>query len=174
VQRQRATVLVEQLLQRLAVGHEEWPLRLVTEVYVFGSYARGAATPHDVDIEVEIDRQDERWVSHFLSCVSYDRDPYSLIRRALVGGARSYGFVFEARDRVDFPLTLLWRAGDTLAAAMARLHAITEDDTAVRAPRDAMLPQFEGLDRWIPRALPIVALRVAPIKPDLLVDADWS
>lgn len=35
--------------------------------------------------------------------------------------------------------------------ALARLHAIAEDDTAGRAPRDAMLPQFDGLDRWIPR-----------------------
>jgi hypothetical protein len=49
-----------------------------------------------------------------------------------VGAARSYQFLFEARDRVDFPLTLLWRVGDPLAAALARLHAVTEDETAGR------------------------------------------
>ncbi|HZN72702.1 MAG TPA: nucleotidyltransferase domain-containing protein [Micromonosporaceae bacterium] len=151
MKRQRATHLAEQLLERLAAGHEEWPLSLITEVYVFGSYARGAAEPHDLDVDVEINRQDERWISHFVTCLSGGRDPYSLIRRALVGASRSYQFLFEARDRVDFPLTLLWRPSDPLAAALARLHEIAEDDTAGRAARDAMLPQFDGLDRWIPR-----------------------
>jgi hypothetical protein len=151
VKRQHATRLAEQLLERLAAAYEEWPLSLITEVYVFGSYARGATEPHDLDVEVEINRQDERWISHFVTCLSGGRDPYSLIRRALVGAARSYQFLFEARDRADFPLTLLWRAGDPLAAALARLHAIGEGDTAGRAPRDAMLAQFDGLDRWIPR-----------------------
>jgi hypothetical protein len=118
---------------------------------VFGSYAREAGEPHDLDVEVEIDRRDERWLSHLITCLSGCRDPYSIIRRALVGGSRSYQFLFEARDRADFPLTLLWRAGDSLSTAMARLYAIADDDTAGRAARDAMLPQFEGLDRWIPR-----------------------
>jgi len=151
VKRQRATQLAEQLLATLDAGREEWPLSLVTYVYVFGSYARGGTDPHDLDIEVEINRQDDRWLTHFATCLSYGRDPYSLIRRALVGAARSYQFLFEARDRVDFPLTLLWRQGDPLSAALDRLHAIQIDDTAGRAPRDAMLPQFDGLDRWIPR-----------------------
>jgi len=77
-------------------------------------------------------------------------DPYSVIRRALVGGSRSCQFLFEARDRVDFPLTLLWRVGDSLDAAVARLHAITVDEAAGRAPRDAMLHEFPGLDRGFP------------------------
>jgi hypothetical protein len=107
---------------------------------------------HDLDIEVEIDRQDDRRIAHFVTCLSAGRDPYSLIRRALVGGARGYQFLFEARDRADFPLTLLWRVGDPLATTLTRLHAIAEHDAAGRAARDAMLPQFDGLDRWIPRA----------------------
>jgi hypothetical protein len=151
VKRQRATQLAEQLLNALHTRGEEWPLSIVTEVYVFGSYARGATDPHDLDIDVEINRHDDRWISHFAGCLSYGRDPYTIIRRALVGAARSYQFLFEARDRVDFPLTLLWRHGDPDNAAHARLHAIGVDDTAGRAPRDAMLPQFQGLDRWIPR-----------------------
>jgi hypothetical protein len=151
VQRQRATLLAEQLLERLAAGREVWPLYLVTEVYVFGSYARGATDPNDLDLEVEIGHDDERWISHFLGCLSSGGDPYGVIRRALVGGSRSCQFLFEARDRVDFPLTLLWRAGDPLQTALARLHAIAVDDTAGRAARHAMLPQFDGLDRWIPR-----------------------
>jgi len=43
VKRQRATQLAEQLLATLDAGREEWPLSRVTEVYVFGSYARGGA-----------------------------------------------------------------------------------------------------------------------------------
>lgn len=151
MKRQRATQLAEQLLNTLHAGREEWPLSIVTEVSVFGSYARGATEPHDLDIEIEIDRTDERWIRHFTTCLSYGPDPYLIIRRALVGGSRSCQFLFEARDRVDFPLTLLWQAGDTLDVALARLHAIDVDPGAGRAPRDAMLPQFEGLDRWISR-----------------------
>ena len=151
MKRQRATDLAEQLLARLHAGRQEWPLSLVTEVYVFGSYARGAADPHDLDIEVEINRQDDRWMSHFITAMSYDSDPYLIIRRALVDRSRSCQFLFESRDRVDFPLTVLWRVGDSLEAAVARLHAMTVDEAAGRAPRDAMLPEFNGLDRWIPR-----------------------
>lgn len=151
VKHQRATQLAEQLLETLHAGQEEWPLSLVTEVYVFGSYARGATDPHDLDIEVEINRLDERWRRHFATCLAHGRDPYSLIRRELVGAARGCQFLFESRDRVDFPLTLLWSQGDRLPAAIERLHAIPVDDNAGRAPRDAMLPEFDGLDRWIPR-----------------------
>jgi hypothetical protein len=150
VKRQRATQLAEQLLNVLGTRGEEWPLSIVTEVYVFGSYSRGATDPHNLDIEVEINRHDDRWIGHFAGCLSYGRDPYTIIRRALVGAARSYQFLFEARDRVDFPLTLLWRHGDPDTAALARLHAIGVDDTAGRAPHDAMLPQFQGLDRGSP------------------------
>jgi hypothetical protein len=49
-------------------------------------------------------------------------------------------------------MTLLWRKGDTLQATLDRLAAIQPDSAAGRAPRDAMLPQFEGLDEWIPLA----------------------
>jgi hypothetical protein len=150
VKRQRATQLAEQLLGTLHAGREEWPLCLVTEVSVFGSYARGATDPHDLDIEVEIDRADDRWIDHFTRCLSYGPDPYRVIRRALVGASRSCQFLFEARNRVDFPLTPLWRRGDSLDLALDRLHAISVDVTAGRAARDAMLPQFEGLDRKRP------------------------
>ena len=42
VKRQRATELAGQLLSALDGGQQDWPVSLVTEVYVFGSYARGA------------------------------------------------------------------------------------------------------------------------------------
>ncbi|WP_262505884.1 hypothetical protein [Streptomyces sp. TRM68367] len=41
MKRERATTLVEDMLRRLDEG-TDWPLTLVDEVYLFGSYARGA------------------------------------------------------------------------------------------------------------------------------------
>lgn len=126
-------------------------MSLVTGLYVFGSFARGAVEPHDVDLDVEFEG-DERWMSHFISCLSYGRDPHSPIRRMLTGGKRGCQFQFNFLDRADFGMTLLWRRADTLQVALERLSAIQADPAAGRAPRDAMLPQFEGLDRWIPLA----------------------
>jgi hypothetical protein len=55
MRRQRAVALVEQFLRELDAAQDEWPVRVVTEVYVFGSFARGAIEPGDVDIDVEYD-----------------------------------------------------------------------------------------------------------------------
>ncbi|MEV7242761.1 nucleotidyltransferase domain-containing protein [Streptomyces sp. NPDC093248] len=40
-------------------GDTSWPLALVQEVWLFGSFARGALEPHDVDVAVRFER-DER------------------------------------------------------------------------------------------------------------------
>jgi hypothetical protein len=47
--------------------------------------------------------------------------------------------------------TLLWRRGENLEAALARLASIKVDPAAGRAPRDEMHPAFESIDRWVPR-----------------------
>lgn len=151
MKRERATELAENLLRNLDAGQAEWPLTLVTEVYVFGSFARGALEPHDLDIDVELDRRDERWRRHFVTSLSYGRDIYAPIKRPLTAGKRGYQFMFEFRDQADFELTLLWKQGDSLEPAMKRLHAIKVDPLAGRAPRHSMLPEFEGIDDWIPR-----------------------
>ncbi|MEV4139344.1 nucleotidyltransferase domain-containing protein [Dactylosporangium sp. NPDC049742] len=119
-------------------------------MYLFGSFARGAAEPHDIDVAIEMDR-DDRWIAHAVQSLSSGRNPQSLIHRALVGNSRSFGFFFDGAARTDFPLTLLWRRGEAISIAAQRLHTLASDPTASRAPRDAMLPQFEGLDRWIDR-----------------------
>ncbi|WP_406490473.1 nucleotidyltransferase domain-containing protein [Streptomyces sp. NBC_01604] len=50
--RERATsLLLVELIDRLEVG--AWPLGLVEEVYVFGSYVCGSLTPNDVDVVVQ-------------------------------------------------------------------------------------------------------------------------
>ncbi|MFE6633645.1 hypothetical protein ACFVFT_35535 [Streptomyces tendae] len=47
MKRARATSLLNDMLDRLEEGG--WPLDLVDEILVFGSYARGALEPADVD-----------------------------------------------------------------------------------------------------------------------------
>ena len=152
VRRERALQLAERVLQGLDEGQGEWPLSLVKELYVFGSFARGATEPHDVDIDVEHDI-DQRWAVHFATCLAYGRDHFSLMKRPLTGGKRGCQFTFNFRSDADFAMKLLWRRGDPLAAALKRLHAIQPDPSEGRAPRDAMLAQFDGLDRWIPRPI---------------------
>jgi hypothetical protein len=143
-------MLLEHALQALDQAQGEWPMSLVRELYVFGSFARGALEPHDIDLDVEHD-SDRRWSWHFASCLSSGRNPYSLMKQILTGGKRGYQFQFRYKDQADFDMTLLWRTGDTLDTALGRLRAIAPDPAAGRAPRDAMLPQLEGLDQWIPR-----------------------
>ena len=151
VKRERGALLLEHVLRALDERQGQWPASLVTGLYVFGSFAHGALEPHDVDIDVEFEI-DERWAGHFASCLAYGRDPHGPVKRMLTDGKRGCQFQFNFRDRAGFDMTLLWRTGDTLQAALERLSAIQADPAAGRAPRDAMLPQFEGLDRWIPLA----------------------
>lgn len=151
MKRERAVELVQHVLRNLDAGRGEWPLSLVTRLYVFGSFARGALTPHDVDLVVERDNSDDRWISHFVTSLSYGRDPYAVIRRELTTGKRGCQFVFETNQLEEFNAILIWERGDSLTVAMDRLAAIQSDESAGRAPRDAMIPEFEGLDDWIPR-----------------------
>lgn len=150
MKRERATELLEELLRR-ATG-EDWPVELVEEVYVFGSYSRGAVEPGDLDVAVDLTRSDDRWARHFVQSMSYGRDPYSGLRQALRGRSRGVEILFD-RDygHDDVPMTLLWKRGEPLELALERVRAIPVEPAAGRAPRDAMLACFEGLDHWLPR-----------------------
>lgn len=148
--RKRAIDLAEHLLRNLDAGHLQWPLSIITEAYVFGSFSRGALTPKDLDINLEYAR-DQQWRTHFVGLLGSGRDPYAILRKTLTTGRRGYQFTFDFRRHADFEMTLLWRRGDSLEAALGRLHAIKADPAAGRAPRDAMLPPFEGIDEWVPR-----------------------
>ena len=152
MKRERATLLVEHILRALDENQAGWPLSLVTGVYVFGSFARGALEPHDVDIDIEFE-PDLDWRVHFAGCLSYGENPFSVFKRPLVGAKRGCQFQFNFRDRANFAMIPLWQRGDTLQAAHGRLSAILPDPAAGRAERDAMLPEFEGLDQWMPLAV---------------------
>src|SRR5262249_54866573 len=150
VKRERVMILIEGALRALDQAQGEWPMSLIDELYVFGSFARGAMEPHDVDLDVEY-HSDERWSRHIASCLPSGRNPHSPMKQALPSGRRGCQFQFRYKAEADCDMTLLWHAGDPLDTALDRLRAIPPDPTAGRAPRDAMLPQFEGLDQQIPR-----------------------
>ncbi|MEU4221219.1 hypothetical protein [Actinoplanes sp. NPDC026623] len=45
MERARAVALTEEVLTRLVESQDEWPLSLLSEVYVYGWFARGACNP---------------------------------------------------------------------------------------------------------------------------------
>jgi hypothetical protein len=135
----------------------------VDEVHVFGSFARGALEPHDVDVAVEF-TFDEEFAAQCAWDLSRGRDPFAGLRRALTGGSRGVQFQFQELKNLHgdgIATTLLWRRGEALPTALERLEGIKPDPQAGRAERDHMLPAFEGIDRWVP--LPVRTLL-----------ADWS
>jgi hypothetical protein len=149
--RSKATALVERVLHQLSERRSEFPVTLIREVYVFGSFARGALQPGDVDFDIELDTSDRSWVNLAARELGRGRNPYRHFLGGLLGLGRGVQVVFNEHALADYTMTLLWRAGDCEESARNRLHGIAEDLSAGRAPRDAMIPQFEGLDHWIPR-----------------------
>ncbi|MEU6406995.1 nucleotidyltransferase domain-containing protein [Streptomyces sp. NPDC046985] len=177
MKRERATTLLNDMLDRLEEGG--WPLDLVDEILVFGSYARGALNPSDVDLVVE-HRTDDRLTSEFLHALSYGRDPSASMKRALKGNSRGLQIHFRERKTLEaegFELTLLWTRGEPVDTARTRLAAITSDPEAGRAPRDHMIEAFDGIDRWVPRLVRIdladlVDRKAATIRQLQLPDAE--
>lgn len=112
MKRDRATQLIEELLGRVIAGG--WPLDLVTELRLFGSYARGALEPHDVDIDVEY-VPDKWWKDETLPLLLYGRDPTAPLRRAVVGRSRGVALTFDLSAHVgDIDMLVLWRRGESL------------------------------------------------------------
>ena len=103
MKRERALLLAEHVIRALDANQHDWPLSLVTELYVCGSFARGALDPHDVDLDVEF-RPDERWGSHFATCLAYSRDPYAVAsaqaREHLAGRWRNTSPLYRAASAV--------------------------------------------------------------------------
>ncbi|MDX2290666.1 MULTISPECIES: nucleotidyltransferase domain-containing protein [Streptomyces] len=177
MKRERATRLLADMITRLEDG--VWPLGLVDEVYVFGSYARGALEPNDVDVVIE-HGTDRRWLGESLDASINGRDSYVGMRQALRGRTRGISFQFRGRSSLldeGFELFLLWRKGEPFSLARERLASLTADPAAGPAPRDHMLTEFEGLESTVPRPARIELFgrhakgRIS-ITPLRLVDAD--
>ena len=97
---------------------------------------------------------DEKWLGESVYASSYGKDAYASMKQALRGRRRGLSVQFRGRDTLreeGFELTLLWQRGEPFDLARRRLDSITADPTAGRAPRDHMLPAFEGIEHLVPR-----------------------
>jgi predicted nucleotidyltransferase len=119
VKRERATEILQEMLGRLDEGGR--PLDLVDEVHVFGSYARGALEPGDLDVAV-VHRTDTEFTEDVVSAMMYGRDPMAGMKRVLKGNRRGVQFQFNQNDNLPegSELRLLWKRGDTRTVAAGR------------------------------------------------------
>src|SRR4051794_15525039 len=125
---------------------------MVDEIWLFGSYARGALNPGDVDLEIVI-TPDEQYRHEEIRAFSGYRHPSIDFLRELRGRRRGLEIGISRTREIDFPeKTLLYERGDHLHQAMERLHAIQADPNVARAPRDPVAPQLEGLDKELTRS----------------------
>lgn len=152
MRRERATELLIEMLRRLDAGGT-WQLDVIQELCLFGSYARGATTPGDVDLAADFDHRRPEWKEHLLTSLSYGRDAHAALRVALRGRTRSLSVVFERDQHGDIPMTLVWRRGDVLQDAIDRVLSIQVDASAGRAQRDALPAYLRRLGDKIPRFL---------------------
>ncbi|MER7966792.1 hypothetical protein ACFT1B_18505 [Streptomyces griseoincarnatus] len=155
MKRERATATLHEMLDRLE--QNIWPLDLITEVHLFGSYIRGALEVGDIDVVIQ-HTTDERWTQHSLSALFSGRDGYAPMRQALRGNRRGVSFQFQERQALEkegIELLLLWRQGEPITIARQRLAAITPDAAAGRAPRDHVLPTYEAIADRLPRPVRI-------------------
>ncbi|MFE7332292.1 hypothetical protein ACFU8W_47050 [Streptomyces sp. NPDC057565] len=155
MKRERATAILNEMLDRLE--QNTWPLNLVTEIRLFGSYIRGALEVGDIDVVVD-HTTDERWTQQSLDALFSGRDGYTPMRRALRGGRRGVSFQFQERRALEgegIEMLLLWRYDEPVTLARQRLAAITPDPAAGRAPRDHVLPAYETIADLLPRPVRI-------------------
>ncbi|NUP42467.1 MAG: hypothetical protein HOY76_36910 [Streptomyces sp.] len=151
MKRARAVELAESVLTRLHEQRDEPPLNVVTELHVFGSFARGAPEVGDLDLNIAVDAPPPQGTA-LVESLPLMALPETAIARELRQRRRSIQLLTRRKNDPGLEMTLLWRRGDDLPTALARLHAIKEDPDAGRAPRDHMLPAFEGLDGRINQA----------------------
>lgn len=152
MERKRATGLVRECLERVVAG--EGRAGLVHELWLFGSYLRGARAPRDLDVIAFFDPDHdyrERLVQYLLAPSS--GDPRRPIATAVAGGRRLIhvepidGPARPLRDAFGQTMPL-WKRGESVETALARAEVISEDANAGRAARDEH-PALEGLHRWI-------------------------
>ncbi|WP_322779382.1 nucleotidyltransferase domain-containing protein [Frankia sp. Cas4] len=148
MKRERAAALLDEMLRNLDTHRDQWPVLLISQVYVFGSFARGALEPHDIDLVIDHDTTWD-WATMTVHLQSQGKNAYSLFRTPLFGRRRGFQVVYNP-GRDGLRDVLLWERGEPLTSALERLHGIQSDPTAGRAPREAMIPEFDGLDQWIP------------------------
>lgn len=153
MRRSEATRRIEGLLDRVVNGEGRY-LPRVREVWIFGSYARGALEVRDVDLAVEFDQTKDEAGRWFATLIAGGFDHLGALRRELRGNQRALEVHFNELEELredGFEPQLLWRRGDSLEQARARLVALRPDPSARRAPRDAVHPLLAEDEKLIPR-----------------------
>jgi hypothetical protein len=151
MKRAEATRRLEALLQRLTAQGRY--ARLVQSLWVFGGYAQGRSEVADIDVDIEY-VPDDKFGQEEERAMWQHSSPYPAFRRELFSNQRIFDIHWNeraelAREFDDF--IEIYQRGDTLDDARARLHAIAQDPSASRAPRDPVVAELTDLDDWLPR-----------------------
>jgi hypothetical protein len=113
ISRENATAALSALLETISVGGSH--AHCVTDVYVFGSYARGALTVGDVDVDIEYDaRLDPAVERELIDRVVIGRDwntPQPDPDRNPVAAARAHRCHQDLTGRLTALEQRTWRAG---------------------------------------------------------------
>ena len=153
MKRSEATKRISGLLERV-VSREGRYVSRVREVWVFGSYARGALEVGDIDLAVEFEQTKDEAGRWFATLMAGGFDHLSALRRELRGNQRALEIHFnELEDlrKEGFEPQLLWRRGDSLEEARARVAALVPDPSARRAARDTVHPLLADVENLILR-----------------------
>ena len=138
--RATATQQLVALVERICTGGKY--LDCITEVHVFGSYARGASMVGDIDVSVTYDaRLDEAVDAEVLDRLLSSRDWNTPFRKAL-RPSRAIQLMFNRLEMIAEPV-LVYQRGDQLEECLARISSIAEDRSAGRATRDPVHPALE-------------------------------
>lgn len=137
-----------ELLETICAG--KGAAKCVTAVYAFGSWSRGALEVGDVDIDIEYDDlRDPETRRQMFDAVLAARDPLAVLRKALKP-RRTLQVLFESADNLG-QRVLIYKDGDNLEAALARVHSIELDADAGRAEREAVHPALEPVANALTR-----------------------
>ena len=153
VKRSEATRRIEGLLARVAGGDGRY-LPRVWEVWIFGSYARGALEVGDVDLALEFDQTGDEAGRWFATLLAGGFDHLGALRRELHGNQRGLELHLNELDdlrKEGFDPQLLWARGESFETARDRLHALTTDPFAGTASRDTVHPLLSEVEKLVPR-----------------------
>jgi predicted nucleotidyltransferase len=170
MKRDRATGLLTDMPDRLEEGLR--PTSLVEEVHLFGSCARGALEPGDVDLVVR-HTTDDRWLRESLHAFVNAQDSSVTMRQALRGRRRGISFHFQERSSLEddgIELEPLWRKGEPPRPGPATPRRDRGRPGRRRAPHDHVLPEYQAIADRIPRPVRI-ELRSLHTARDITVSA---
>jgi predicted nucleotidyltransferase len=153
VRRAEAAKRIEGLLARVANGEGRY-LPRIREVWLFGSYARGALEVGDVDLAVEFDQTKDEAGRWFATLLAGGFDHVGALKRELRGNQRVLEVHLNELDELrkeGFEPQLLWTRGESFETARDRLSALAADPSAGRASRDTVHPLLVEVEKLVPR-----------------------